>query len=104
MADLKAQLLKQLRKIDGVEDLPSPVSGGVALFYRGKPFAHFHSDNELDLRLTRTVIKRLGLSHPSGSVHHPKRSSNSAWIEIRFGSASDLDSVSKLVRLAVEQL
>ena len=87
MDNLKAKLLDELRKIDGVEDRPSPVSGGSALFYRGIPFAHFHNENELDLRLTKKVIKRLGLSHPTGSLHHPDRSPNSPWIEVRFNSS-----------------
>ncbi len=104
MVALKAKLLERLGRIDGVEDLPSPVSGGSALFYRGKPFAHFHNDNELDLRLTRKIIKKLGLSHPPGSFHHPDRSPNSAWIEVRFNCVNDIDRVSELVRLAVEQL
>ena len=104
MNELKAKLLAELRKIDGVDDRPSPVSGGTALFYQGKPFAHFHNDNELDLRLTRTLIQQMGLSHPPGSVHHPGRSPNSAWIEIRFSTIGDLEEVAKLVRLAVAEL
>ncbi len=61
MDKLKADLLTELRKIAGIEDRPSPVSGGSALFYNGQAFAHFHNDNELDLRLTKRVIKTLGL-------------------------------------------
>ena len=104
MDKLKAKLLVELRKIAGVEDRPSPVSGGSALFYNDKPFAHFHHDNELDLRLTRKVIKTLGLSHPAGSVHHPDRSQNSAWIEVRFNKTADVEKVLKLVKLAVTEL
>jgi len=104
MTDLKTELLQELRKIDGVEDRPSPVSGGSALFYHDKPFAHFHSENELDLRLTKKIIKKLGLSHPPDSVHHPNRSPNSAWIEVRFASTNEIDNVLKLVRLAVAEL
>ncbi|MGO4376652.1 luciferase family protein [Pseudoduganella sp. RAF19] len=51
------------------------VAGGSELVYGGKSFAH-HSDHELDLRLTRKLIQQQGLSHPPGSVHHPKRSPN----------------------------
>ena len=104
MDNLKAQLLVRLRAIEGVEDRPSPVAGGTALFYRGQPFAHFHHDHELDLRLTKKLIKAQGLSHPPGSVHHAGRSPNSAWIEIRYGSAGELERVVELVRLAVAQL
>jgi hypothetical protein len=104
MDKLKAKLLAELQKITGVEDKPSPVSGGSALFYNGKAFAHFHHDNELDLRLTKKIITALGLSHPTGSVHHPNRSENSAWIEIRFNKADDIEKISKWVKLAVAEL
>ena len=104
MAPLKTKLLAELRQIDGVEDRPSPVAGGCALFYRGKEFAHFHDDNEIDLRLTKTLIRELGLAHPAGSVHHPGRSANSAWIELRFADAADIARVAALVKLAVTKL
>ena len=104
MDNLKAKLVDELRKIEGVEDRPSPVSGGSALFYHGKEFAHFHNENELDLRLTKKVIKALGMSHPPGSHHHPNRSPNSPWIEVRFNKSSDIENVSKLVKLAVAEL
>jgi hypothetical protein len=104
MDQLKETLLAELRKIDGVEDRPSPVSGGTALFYRDKEFAHFHNGNELDLRLTNKQVQRLGLTHPAGSVHHPGRSPNSPWIEIRFHTDDDIAQVKKLVQIAVAQL
>lgn len=104
MDSLKASLLTELRKIDGVQDRPSPVSGGTAMFYRDKEFAHFHDGNELDLRLTKKQIQRLGLAHPAGSVHHPGRSPNSPWIEIRFKSDRDVAQVAKLVHIAIAQL
>lgn len=100
MSTLKLELLRRLRQIDGLTDEPSPVAGGTALFYRGKALAHFHDDHELDLRLTAGVIRKLGLSHPSGSVHHPGRSASSAWIEVRFASTDDLARVVHLVREA----
>jgi len=104
MGALKAALLDALRKIEGVEDRPSPVSGGSALFYLGRSFAHFHDDHELDLRLTKKVIRALGLSHPPGSRHHPNRTANSAWMEVRFNDPRDIEKVAELVRLAVAQL
>jgi hypothetical protein len=104
MENLKAKLVTELRKIAGVEDRPSPVSGGTALFYHDKAFAHFHNDNELDLRLTRKNIKALGLSHPAGSIHHPDRSANSAWIEVQFGNSAHIGKVCELVRLALAEL
>jgi hypothetical protein len=104
MDQLKEALLLELHKFDGVQDRPSPVSGGTALFYFDKEFAHFHDANELDLRLTKRQIQLLGLSHPRGSVHHPTRSPNSPWIEIRFQTADDIAHVKKLVGIAIAQL
>ena len=104
MNKLKTQLLDELRNIEGVEDGHSPVAGGTALFYRGREFAHFHNDNELDLRLTKSVIAAEGLTHPSGSVHHPTRSMSSPWIEVRFTTPKDIAHVAKLVKLAEAKL
>jgi Luciferase len=53
MASLKKRLEERLRRLPGLEVRPSPVAGGTALFFRGREFAHFHSANELDLRLTK---------------------------------------------------
>jgi hypothetical protein len=39
--------------------------GFSSLHFEGKEFAHFHGDNELDIRLGRDIIKREGLVHPT---------------------------------------
>ena len=104
MPTAKEQLLHQLASVEGLSAEPSLVAGGTALLFRGKEFAHFHSDNELDLRLTRKVITSLGLSHPSGSVHHPTRAASSPWIEIRFSSPGEVKRTVELVKLAIAQL
>ena len=101
---LKQQLLQALATIDALTAEPSPVSGGTALFYQGREFAHFHNDNELDVRLTKKVIQAEGLAHPPGSVHHPTRSPSSPWIEVRFRTASEVDRTAELVKLAIGQL
>ena len=100
----KDKLLAQLRLIDGVEERPSAVSGGSSLFYRGTEFGHFHHANELDLRLTKALIRTLGLQHPAGSIHHPTRSANSAWIELRFATDADIGRTVELVRRATTTL
>lgn len=101
MGTLKEQLLAAIARIDGLEDRPSPVAGGSALFYRGKEFAHFHDAEELDLRLGAPLIRAQGLAHPAGSIHHPTRSPNSPWIELRFRSAGEVEQVARLIRLAI---
>ncbi len=100
----KEQLLQALATIDGLTVEPSPVSGGAALFYRGREFAHFHNDNELDLRLTKKVIQAEGLVHPTGSPYHPSRSASSPWIEVRFKTKIEVERTAELVKLAISQL
>jgi Family of unknown function (DUF5519)/Domain of unknown function (DU1801) len=104
MASLKHQLLDLLASCEGLEARPSPVAGGTALFYRGREFAHFHHDQELDLRLTSRLIRSLGLSHPAGSRFHPSRSASSPWIELRFNTPAEVQQVAECVRLAMAQL
>jgi len=105
MSDLRTQLLKRIAKL-GVEHRPMPgrEDGFASLCHGGKAFAHFHTDHELDIRLTKAIIHREGLVHPAGSVVHPKRTKQSPWIEVRFTKAADLDGVVRLVKLAIEQL
>ncbi|HPF73210.1 MAG: DUF5519 family protein [Rhodanobacteraceae bacterium] len=104
MGKFKDQLIANLETIDGFEARPSPVAGGTALFFRGKEFAHFHHDQELDLKLTRKVIQSLGLVHPAGSKVHPNRAASSAWIELRIESEEAVHRVADLVRTAIAKL
>src|SRR5690242_8046406 len=105
MPELRAQLISRLEKL-GVEyrTWPGRDDGFSSLHYAGKDFAHFHAGNELDVRLTRAVIEREGLTHPPNSRVHPTRSMKSHWIEIRFTARADLDRVVRLVQLAIQQL
>jgi hypothetical protein len=105
MTSLRKQLIARVAKL-GIEEQPAPGrdDGFAALCYRGKSFAHFHHDEELDLHLTRSVIAREGLVHPSNSVVHPKRSKTSHWIELRLKTTADLDHVTRLVQLAIETM
>jgi len=102
MADLRKRLIDRLAKL-GVEDRPLPGrdDGFSSLCYHGKAFAHFHNDNELDIRLTKPIIEREGLAHPPDSVVHPNRNKKSHWIELRFTNSDDLERVIKLVKLAI---
>jgi len=105
MTSLRKQLIARLAKL-GVEEQPVPGrdDGFAGLCYRGKSFAHFHHDEELDLHLTRSVIAREGLVHPSNSLVHPKRSKTSHWIELPLKTTSDLDHVTRLVKIAIADM
>jgi len=105
VADLRKRLVERLERL-GVQErvLTGRDDGFSSLLYKGKEFAHFHDDHELDIRLTRHVIKREGLVHPIESRVHPNRSRNSQWIEIRFEKAADLERIVHFVKLALEQI
>lgn len=103
MATLKQQLVTKLEKIPGLEDRPSRVAGGSAIFYNGKEIAHFHSNNEIDLRLTKQLIRQEGLVHPEDSDVHPGRSNSSQWIELQFRSQKQVDEIVRLFKLALTQ-
>ena len=105
MSTLRTELIARLarlnvdyRPVSGRED------GFAGLWFGGKAFAHFHNDNELDIRLTAAIIEREGLVHPAGSVHHPKRSMKSPWIEVRFTTPAHLERVVQLVKLAMGEV
>jgi hypothetical protein len=105
MTSLRKQLIARVANLGVAEEpVPGRDDGFAALFYRGKPFAHFHHDEEIDLHLTRSVIAREGLVHPSSSFVHPKRSKTSHWIELRLKTAADLDHVTRLIQLAIETM
>ena len=96
MTKLRKELVKKLEKINGLEDRPSKVAGGSALFYKDKEIAHFHHDNEIDVRLTNKVIRKEKLAQPIGSKVHKQRSPSSQWIEIRFETSKEVDEAVRL--------
>ena len=103
MVILKKELVKKLTEINGLEDKPSKVAGGSALFFRGKEIAHFHNNNEIDVRLTKKIIRKEGLSHFEDSKFHKHRSPNSEWIELRYRRQEHLAEVVRLIKLALKQ-
>jgi hypothetical protein len=106
MSDLKQSLLKELLAISGITEKiwPDRDDGFSSLLYKNKDFAHFHNDNELDLRLTAKIIKAQGVLRPNNSSYHPDRSNNSPWVEVRFTKLADLPEVIRLVKLAIAQI
>lgn len=103
MPSPKQHLLALLGALEGVEARPSKVAGGMALFHRDQEIAHFHDDHEIDLRLTRRVIRSLGLTHPPRSSIHPARAASSQWIEIRFETEAEAERIAELFRVALAQ-
>jgi hypothetical protein len=102
LAKPENELVQKLEKIPGLENRPSKVAGGSAIFYRNKEIAHFHHDNEIDIRLTKKVIRQEGLNHPTDSDFHHHRSPQSEWIEVRFRKTADIDEVIRLFKLGLK--
>lgn len=105
MDNLRQLLLEELMTLGITEKVYLNRDDGFSsLLYKNKDFAHFHNNNELDLRLTAKIIKAEGILHPQGSTYHPNRSNNSPWIEVRFTTPNDIPEVIRLVKLAIAQI
>jgi Family of unknown function (DUF5519) len=65
---------------------------------------HVHNDTELDIRLTKSIIDREGMAHPSDSVVHPDRNKKSHWIEVRFKTTEELEHVIQLVKWTIARM
>ena len=106
MSELKQLLLRDLLAIPGVSEKKwqGRDDDFSSLVYKNTDFAHFHNNNELDLRLTAKIIKAEAVPRPANSIYHPNRSNNSPWIELRFAHKDDLRTVIPLVKLAIAQI
>ena len=106
MSKLKESLTKKLLSISGVSEKfwPNEDGGFISFIYKEKEFAHYHPSNEIDLRLTKKVIAKEALTHPSDSTVHPKRAKGSPWIELRFSSIKEVNETFRLVKVATEQI
>ena len=59
MAELRKKLINKLEKLSGIDvHLWKPDSDFMVIDYEGKAVAHFHGNNELDIRLSKEVVKR----------------------------------------------
>lgn len=99
MATLRQKLTTEILKVPGVSEKfwEERQDGFSALEINGKEFAHFHNDNEIDVRLTKKIIKANNLIHPADSERHPNRSNNSPWIELRFFDQKDIKRICGLI-------
>jgi hypothetical protein len=88
---LKSDLLKKLELIPDIVDRPFKIAGGSAIFYKNKEVAHFHHDNEIDVRLTKKIIRSAGLNHSDDSKFHKQRNPSSEWIEWKFTRSEHID-------------
>jgi len=107
MLSLRTKLTKQLEKIAGLEKtvMLGKHEGFTYFSFKGKEIAHFDNDNELDLRLTKKIIKSEGLIHPVDSKNHPKRAKTQPhWIVLQFKRETRIKEIIGLVKLAIQQI
>lgn len=107
MASLRNTLSNELEKIPGLEMtvLQGKHAGFTFFSYKGKELAHFDNDNELDVRLTKSVIIQQRLTHPDDSKNHPNRvNSKPHWIVLQFKRVTRINEIVKLVKLAMKQV
>ena len=107
MSNNRRQLVQELLKIGGVTERawPDRSDGFSSLQVDDKEFAHFHNDNdnEINIRLTKEIIAKEMLVHPSTSKNHPNRSKNSPWIEIHFFDKSDIERIIMLLKQSLKK-
>lgn len=91
MAKLRKMLIDELEKIPGFDiHLWKPDQDFLVVDYNWKEVAHFHGNNELDVRLSPEVVKRDGLTHAPDRVGHLNRKNGGTWLVVRFTRESHL--------------
>ena len=103
MAKLRKKLINELDKIPGIDvHLWTPERDFMVIDYKGKEVAHFHGNNEIDIRLSPEVVKREGLTHAVNRIGHPDRKNGGTWLIVRFTRESHLSEMVRLVKMAVK--
>jgi hypothetical protein len=99
MASLQKELRARLLELTDVEEKKSRFSGELAYFRGKKEFAHFHSAQEIDIRVGKRQI-RAGrdtfLAHKRVRRENPQGD----WLVVQFRREADLELVLQLAFLA----
>ncbi|OLD04423.1 hypothetical protein AUG19_00415 [archaeon 13_1_20CM_2_54_9] len=85
--------------LDGVNKKKSRWMDGTAFYIRQREFAHFHNNQEIDVRLTRSYQEE----YSSLLVEDKRvkfREHPSQWLSIKFATTSDVDYAFSIVDLA----
>lgn len=102
MAKLRKQLIEELEKIPGIDvHLWTPERDFMVIDYKGKEVAHFHGNNELDIRLSPEFVKREGLKHAPNRIGHPNRKNGGTWLVVRFTRENHIAQMLRLIKVAI---
>ena len=91
MAVLRGKLIGELEKMPGIYvHLWKPDGDYMVVDFNGKEVAHFHGNNELDVRFSPEVVRRDNLKHAANRVGHSNRKDGGTWPVVRFTRESHL--------------
>ncbi len=99
---LKVELQARILDHPEIEMRKSRFSGVEAFYVQTREIAHFHSNQEIDIRLTCGEIKKRKLAHSEDKRIHVPRASGD-WVEVTFKSLRDLPFVQELVVSAARE-
>ena len=88
---LRAELTARILALPGVEERKSRFADFLAFHVGQREFAHFHSDEELDVRLTRVCIRELGIE-----------GARTDWVAVPLRTQDDVSAALELVERALE--
>lgn len=90
-----------LLSLAGVEQGPSRFGGGPAFHVGGREFAHLHTAEEIDLRVTRSRERAIRRRF-SADERFAFRRTASDWLVVRVAREDDLALLDELARIAWE--
>lgn len=100
--NLRNSLITELQKLPEVEVDLWPNSDLMCVFFRGKEIAHFHDNEEIDIRLSQKFIKAENLKPLEGSKYHKSRSKKSRWMQFRLTTHQQATDLLDLIQRLIE--
>jgi hypothetical protein len=95
-SELKTELIERILSEPLIEFKKSKFSTAPAFFVGKKEIAHFHGNDELDIRVTKPVIKREKFL-VAGDKRVRQERQNSDWLQFKFKGEKDLQAAYDLV-------
>jgi hypothetical protein len=100
MKRLANQIRASLLAMDGVIESDGAFGDGPAFWVNGKQIAHFDGDSSVELRITRRVFSE-HRERLKADERVRRHGASSDWIDVRFGSGTDVAFALEMAELAV---